>query len=632
MIFKKGNSRYLWSMSQGGFVGLVDRETGHTTSIKPVHPDGMELRFNWNSAIAQNPFNENGLYFGSQFVHKSNDSGMSWEIISPDLTTNDTAKINAGFKTGGLTPDVTRAENHATILAILPSPVDKNTIWVGTDDGNLQLTRDGGKNWANLSNRLPGAPKNAWIPYIELNQKNAGEAFIILNNYRQNDWGTYLYHTTNFGETFQRLADGSTVKGHTLSIVQDPVEEDLLILGTDYGLYFSIDKGQNWNKWMKDYPSVSTRDLKIHPRDHDLIVGSFGRSIWIFDDIRVFRELAKTKGDLLKKDFDVISATEGYLASFRSVDGVRFTADATFIGDNKGANPMISIWVKKEDKEKTRAEKKKKKDKKDENEPITEDKSKKKVGAKNGKVKIRVINMAGDTIRTYSRKLDPGMNRFGWSMNRDGVRYPSWRTIEEDADPPGNGPDVSPGTYKMVFSYGDFKDSTMVKVNLDPRRKMTPYQMQQQEQAINDFSDLVITAYKGFERLKESKKTIKLVNDQMVNAPDSIKTEIKKLGKSLTDSISQLQYLFTSPRDAKGIQRRDDRINSYLFTAAGYIYDSLGKPSQMAQYSTAKAEEKITDALIKLNAFFEIDWKDYRAKVEAAQTPIFKDYKQIKIN
>ncbi len=641
MIFKKGDSRYLWSMSQGGFVGLVDRETGHTTSIKPLHPDGLELRFNWNAAIAQNPFNENGLYFGSQFVHKSADSGMSWEIISPDLTTNDTAKINAGFKTGGLTPDVTRAENHATILAILPSPTDKNTIWVGTDDGNLQITRDGGKNWSNLSSRLPGAPKNAWIPYIEVNKRNAGEAFIILNNYRQNDWGTYLYHTTDFGQTFKRLANGKTVKGHTLSIVQDPVEENLLILGTDYGLYFSIDKGQNWNKWMKDYPSVSTRDLKIHPRDHDLIVGSFGRAAWIFDDLRVFRELAKTKGGLLKKDFDVISATDGYLASFRSVDGVRFTADATFLGDNKGASPMISIWVKKEEKkkkeEKAKEEKKgkkskKKKSKKDDDNKMTDDKPKKKAGAKDGKVKIHVMDMAGDTLRTFSRKLDPGMNRIGWRMNRNGVRYPSWRTTKPDADPPGGGPSILPGTYKMVCIYGDFKDSTMVNVNLDPRRKMTAEQMRQQEKAINDFSKLVTTAYDGFERLKEAKKTIGLVNDQMVNAPDSVKTEIKKIGKSLTDSISQIQHLFTSPRDAKGIQRRDDRINSYLFTAAGYIYDSPGEPSQMAQFATTKAEEKVKDALIKLNAFFEIDWKDYRTKVEAAQTPVFKNYKQIKMN
>jgi len=642
MIFEKGNSRYLWSMSQGGFVGYVDRETGHTTSIKPVHPDGMELRFNWNAAIAQNPFNDKGLYFGSQFVHKSNDKGMSWEIISPDLTTNDTAKINAGFKTGGLTPDVTRAENHATILAILPSPVDEKTIWVGTDDGNLQLTRDGGKNWSNLSSRLPGAPKNAWIPYIEVNKKNAGEAFIILNNYRQNDWGTYLYHTSDFGQTFKRLANGKTVKGHTLSIVQDPVEENLLILGTDYGLYFSIDKGQNWNKWMKDYPSVSTRDLKIHPRDHDLIVGSFGRAAWIFDDLRVFRELAKTKGDLLKKDFDVISATDGYLASFRSVDGVRFTADATFLGDNKGASPMISIWVKKEKKKKKekkdKMEKsiegkksKKKKGKKNEEKKMTDDKPKKKTGAKDKKVKIHVMDMAGDTLRTFSRKLDPGMNRIAWRMNRNGVRYPSWRTTKKDADPPGGGPSVLPGTYKMVCIYGDFKDSTMVNVNLDPRRKMSAAQMRQQEQAINDYSKLVTAAYDGFERLKEAKNIIKLVNDQMVNAPDSVKTEIKKIGKSLTDSITQIQHLFVSPRDAKGIQRSDDRINSHLYRAAGYIYDSPGTPSQMAQFSTAKAEEKVRDALIQLNAFFEIDWKDYRRKVEAAQTPIFKNYEQIRM-
>ena len=636
MMFYKNDSRYLWSMSQGGFVGYVDKETGHTTSIKPLHPDGIELRFNWNAAIAQNPFDNDGVYFGSQFVHKSSDKGMSWEIISPDLTTNDTAKINASLRTGGLTPDVTRAENHATILAILPSPVDEDVIWVGTDDGNLQLTKDGGKNWTNLANRLTGAPKNGWIPYIEVSQKNAGEAFIILNNYRQNDWTPYLYHTTNYGQTFRRIADGNNVKGHTLSIVQDPVEENLLFLGTDYGLYFSIDKGSTWNKWMKDFPSVSTRDLKIHPRDHDLIVGSFGRAAWIFDDIRVFRELAKTNGKLLSKPFDVISATDGYLANFRSVDGVRFHADATFIGDNKGANPMISIWVKKEEKKKEKMPaantKSKKKSKKKKQAPsMAKDKMKKKGGSKDGKVKIHIMDSAGDTVRTYSQELDPGMNRISWGMSRNGTRFPSWRSPRKNADPPGGGPRALPGTYKMVFIYGDYKDSTMVNVHLDPRREITAKQLQMKEIAIQDFNKIINASTESFDRLREAKKTIKLVNDQLVNAPDSTRKDIKKLGKALQDSISTLQHLFLTPQDAKGIQRSDHRVMSSVFTARRYIYAAEGKPGQMAQFATEQAEQKVQDALDKVNTFFENDWKDYRAKVEAAQAPIFKDYDKIKL-
>ena len=638
VMLRRDDNRYGWAMSQGGNMGYFDRETGKTTNVKPVHPDGIELRFNWNAALAQNPFADCGLYFGSQFVHKSMDCGNSWEIISPDLTTNDTMKIRESLETGGLTLDVTRAENHTTILAIAPSPVNENVIWASTDDGNLQLTQNGGKNWVNLANRLSGVPKNSWIPYIEVSQKNEGEAFIIVNNYRRNDWQPYVYHTTNFGQTFKRIADGKKVSGHTLSIVQDPVEPNLLFLGTDQGLFFSIDKGSNWNK-IKKFPSVSTRDLKIHPRDHDLIIGTFGRAAWIMDDIRPFRALAKTNGKLFNEPFEVIAASDGYLAEYASVDGVRFTADGHFRGANKFANSIFSIWVKEEEKKnktdnnKARSSKKGKKKKKNKsNTSEKKDAPKTKKAPKNKKVKIHILNMENDTIRTFSRKLKEGINRIGWGMNKDGIHYPSWQSPKPTDDPPGNGAEVLPGTYKAVFIYGDFKDSTMVTVHSDPRLNITNAQMLAKEKAMNDFSAMVKKATEGFERLKEAKKTIGLVNDQMTNAPDSLKKEIKTLGSAMRDSISQLQNLYMNHQDSKGIHRSDDKLQSYLWRASGYLWDSTGKPGQMAEYSIQQAKSKINEVLEKVNTFFENDWKEYQSKVEAARSPIFKDYQPIRID
>ena len=632
MVFKQDNSRYLWSMSQGGYLGYVDRETGYTRSAKPLHPEGVELRFNWNAAIAQNPFDKESIYFGSQFVHKSMDAGKSWKVISPDLTTNDSTKIRAGFNTGGLTPDVTRAENHATILAILPSPIDKDVIWVGTDDGKLQLTKDGGDNWTDLASRMPGAPKNCWIPYIEVSQKNAGEAFVVVNHYRQNDWKPYLYHTTNFGQTFTRIAGPDQVKGHTLCVVQDPVEEKLLILGTDYGLYFSIDKGKNWNKWMKDYPSVSTRDLKIHPRDHDLIVGSFGRAAWIFDDLSVLRNLAKTKGDLLREDFKVVSSTVGYQANIRSVDGVRFTADANFLGTNKSANPMVTMWVKE-----------KKKDDDRENPGSIQNSKRKKITTEldedeikekkkdTKKVLVNIIDMEGDTVRTFSKELKEGMNRIQWGMNRDGVRFPSWKEPKKDADPPGRGAPVVPGTYKMVCTYQDFKDSTTIEVMLDPRLPITARQVAQNEKMVTEFYATIVTAKDAFDRLKEADKTIKLVNQQMENAPDTVLTSIKRMGKTLQDTIKEMQHMFLEPQDAKGILRFDDRVISYLYQAQRYVYNAQGESSQMADIAKTTAENKLGAVLILVNDFFAKDWIKYQQEVEQVRPPLFKNYEPIKL-
>ncbi len=277
VAFRPDNNRYVYAMSQGGNLGYIDTKTGKSSFIKPTHPDGVELRFNWNAAFAQDPFNPCGIYYGSQFVHYSKDCGQTWEILSPDLTTNDTSRQRKD--TGGLTYDVTSAENNTTILVIAPSPADAKVIWAGTDDGNLQITRDGGKTWTNLLAKLSGVKPGSWIPFIEVSAKNPAEAFVIVNDYRRNDWRPMVFHTTDFGQTFRQIADEQKVQGYALSITQDPQAPGHLWLGTDFGLYFSIDGGQNWNKWMNGYPSVPTADLKIHPRDADLVIGTFGRAV-----------------------------------------------------------------------------------------------------------------------------------------------------------------------------------------------------------------------------------------------------------------------------------------------------------------------------------------------------------------
>ncbi|MFT5384494.1 MAG: photosystem II stability/assembly factor-like uncharacterized protein, partial [Saprospiraceae bacterium] len=624
VMINKDNPRYGWAMSQGGNVSYFDKKTGHTQFVKPYHPEGEKLRYNWNAAMAQDPFNNSGLYYGSQYVHKSGDLGQSWEIISPDLTTNDTSKQKQAIS-GGLTIDATNAENFTTIIVIAPSPHDKAVVWVGTDDGNLQLTKDGGKNWTNLSDRLPGFAKGSWIPQIEVSPHAKGEVFVVVNDYRRNNYQPYLYHTTDYGTTWKRLADGNSVKGHCHSVVQDLVVPDLLFLGTDYGLYFSINKGTSWQKW-KGFPSVPTIDMKIHPREHDLIIGTFGRAAWIMDDIRPLREIAQTKGKVLEKEFALFEAPDAYLANFRSVDGIRFTADGDYIGSNKSRSMRIGMWVKPKAKEKKKdlssqtepREKGKGKDKKgkknqkkkmeeaakktddskvetDKNEEEEEEeegsdeiaKKKKKTGEK--KVFIIVYDEKGDTIRNYSTKPDTALTKLSWGMNRNGVSFPSYRDRKPDADPPGGGR-VLPGKYKLVATYGDFKDSVFVNVLADPRVDISIAQMKAQQNASFEFYAMAAKASKAFDYLKKAKKTIKLVNDQMVNAPDSTKKEIAKLGKSIQDSIMNLQNLFTDQPDQKGIQRNPNTLNSHFFAARRYIGASDGAPNQMAQFATKKAK------------------------------------------
>ncbi len=249
--------------------------------------------------MAQDPFDKSTIYYGSQFLHKSVNKGASWETISPDLTTNDSVKIDQ-TNNGGISIDITGAENYCTILTIAPSQKEKGVIWVGTDDGNVQLTRDGGKTWTSFRGKIPGMPLGVWIPQIQTSRHNAGEAFVVCNDYRRGDFKPYIFRTTDYGKTWSRMLDEKKVNGYALSVIQDPAEPNLIFAGTEQGLWVSLDNGVSFEQWKNGYPSVSTYDMAIQEREADLVIATFGRAIWILDDIRPLRKLAASKGQLSK--------------------------------------------------------------------------------------------------------------------------------------------------------------------------------------------------------------------------------------------------------------------------------------------------------------------------------------------
>ncbi len=588
------DSRYGWAMSQGGNVGFYDRETGDVKRAKPVHPDGEVLRFNWNAAIAQDPNNPCGIYFGSQYLHYTDDCGDSYVIKSGDLTTNDTSKQHQDIS-GGLTIDATQAENYTTIVSIAPSPVDGKVIWVGTDDGNLQLTQDGGKTWNNINSKLADAPEGVWIPQIVVSDKIAGEAFIVVNNYRKNDYSAYAYHTTNFGETFTRIVDDSQVKGFVLSIVQDPVEPKLLFLGTDAGLYMSLDKGENWQHMNEGFPSVQVSDLKIHPREHDLVIGTFGRALWILDDIRPLRALASQGTDVLKKELALFDSPIAYHVSRRSYDGIRFNAQGEFIGDNKNVGyAKINVWkIPGDDIEKEE------------------------------KVKVYVKNSEGDTIRTLSRKIKGGYGEIGWYLDEDGVNYPRRSEPKEDADIPG-GVDVLPGEYKVLVELEDNVDSTMITVKMDPRSEMGIIDFKARVSAQKEYQKTITMATEGMNRIIRAKKSIKKVKGMMSNQEEGIKTEIDSLHKLLNTELDSLEKLYMMPEGLKGIQRNPNNLRGKLFNGAGYLRGSWGMPGTNAT-NAVKDAQRVTKTTIKaINNFIETKWNPYESRIKEIQLKLFE--------
>jgi len=624
---RRDNNRYLFAMSQGGELHYVDRKTGLMRYIKPLHPDGIPLRFHWNAALAQDPFHDGGIFYGSQFLHYSPDFGQTWEIRSPDLTTNDTTKQKQ-HQSGGLTPDVTGAENHCTILAIAPSPLEKGVIWVGTDDGNLQLTRDGGRTWQNLTDQLPDCPKNAWIPHIEVSVRNAGEAFVVVNNYRQNDWTPYLYHTTDYGRKWKRLADEKSVGAFCLSVVQDVEVPELLFLGTDQGLYFSLDYGKTWTPWPRPsaekpsgLPAMPVQDMKIHPREGDLILGTFGRGIWILDNIAPLRDLARRQGN--SKPLRVLKPQAAYLAAWRSYDGPRFSADAFYEAPNKGTGARIPIWVSPELLPKTE-----KKDDSAERSRETAARPRTRASTtdrKREKVTVFVLSATGDTLRRWKAEIDTGFQWIAWNLDTRGVDMPSNREPDPDRLEPGDGPPVLPGSYRIVVQLREHSDTTELTVQEDPRLDISTTQRQAKADALRRFYPTVERATRAYERLKKAEKTIQTVENALANTPDSLKKDVLERGKVLRDSIAALKELFFAQKEGKGIQRNLDGVNQRLSRAISYLNASPGAPNATAQVAVRAAEKAVAEAEARIEAVLGSPWSEYRQKVEQIPISLFRD-------
>ncbi len=621
---QKDDPRWVFAMSQGGNLAHIDRVTGKNYYIQPLHPDNEKLRWNWNAGIAQDPFNNHGLYFGSQFLHYTPDLGNTWTILSPDLTTNDTSKMHQDIS-GGLTFDATNAENHCTIMAIAPSGVDKNVVWVGTDDGNVQLTRDGGKTWENFASSLPGCPQKAWIPQIEVSAKNAGEAFVVVNNYRLNDWDAYLYHTTNYGKKWARLASPKNIPAFCLSVVQDPFEPQLLFLGTDQGLWFSLDYGEKWQKWdTESFPSVPVQDMKIHPKTGELVIATFGRSFWVLDNLAPLRALAKENNS---RNFRLFQPEIAVLANYTSYLGPRFVADETFAGENKPTFARIPFWYKKV-KPAAKDDKKddKKEDKKDDKKEEKKGPGNKGGGDKKDKMTVWIMDMQGDTVRKFTMNADTGFTYINWYLDTKGTPFPSNREPDKEQLEPGGGPAVLPGTYKVVAKLGDIRDSVMLQVIDDPRIPEPVEQRKARNEALRSFYKTVEKATTAYNKLKEAEKTISLVESSWVNVPDSLKKDALKLGAALRDSIGAVKSLFFSQKEnQKGIQRNPNTLNSTFYRATTYINESKGAPNQNAQIAIKKAESEVTKILEKVEQILGPQWKAYKEKAQTVQFSLFKE-------
>ncbi len=594
------NSRFGYAMSQGGNVSRYDKETGHKRVIKPTHPDkDVFLRFNWNAAIAQSPHDAATIYYGSQFLHKSTDRGETWEIISPDLTTDDPEKQKQQ-ETGGLTFDITGAENHTTIIAIAPSPIDSEVIWVGTDDGNVQVTRDGGKTWTNTAAKLTGLPQNSWIPQIQASKYDAGKAWIIANNYRNNDFSAYAYRTKNYGGSYERIADDSKVWGFTLSIVQDPVEPNLVFLGTEFGLYVSFDNAKTWNQWRHGYPNaVSSYDMVIQEREADLVIGTFGRSIYVLDDIRPLRVYAQNQGKAPASKITAVAPSDAYQAEIHQPHGERFAADAKYTAENRPFGGRLHFVINDAGNEKMDS------------------------------VTIGIFDGSGEQIRTLKTLPANGVNQVIWSLDRkSAAETPSgWggQGSRRGFYEPSGGPAL-PGTYKVVYTYGEESAETSITVYNDPRITSQLADLQAREAFLKEAEMLGAEVMKATRQLDDAKK---LVDRILTYAKDVNTEEVKdlvKLANETKKKIDSTREAFYGPtKEGQGIVRNlYPTTMTMLFAPRRYAGSSYGAPGETENRVMQHAKESAEEAMEVWKVFFENDWKPFEEKVKATEIDVFQ--------
>ncbi|RKZ14872.1 hypothetical protein DRQ53_10445 [bacterium] len=628
-----------YSMSQEGYFYRWDLRTGEMRSIRPDTPDSTRLRFNWNAGLAQDPFDDDVIYYGSQFVHRSDDRGMSWERISDDLTTNN-PEWQKQDESGGLTLDVTGAENFTTIVMIEPSELQEGVLWVGSDDGRMHVTTDGGVNWTELTGKAKGVPEHTWIPHIGASPHDAGTAFVVFDNHRRSDINPYVHRTTQFGNKWSRLSTDD-VEGYALVIEQDPVNADLLYLGTEFGLWISIDSGDSWMRWRHGVPTVSVMDLAVQPTFGDLVLGTHGRAAFVLDDLRPLRGLDE---EVLASTLHLFEIPPVWQHTIAQTRAPRFPASTEFRGANRPYGASISFVANGEqlphpDDEIERARQEEER----QNSPEQPD-DEEEADAPPTEVTLRILDAEGGLVREFERDVNQGLNRIWWRLESDPFRRPPGDEGDWFSDS-GSGPEILPGTYTVVVKFGEEEARGTVEVRPDPRAdisvadRQANWDARQRAGAVQEILAAAITRIMAARQdtdtvigqIHRIQQLAEAGGAEFEEDEDKPYHGLEEEAGEFKTELGELEKFFRTPSGTKGITG-GIRAWGELSRAGWYIGSTRDAPSPAVLRHLESAEHLAAAGLDSVNAFFSGPYQDFSSKVLSEdELRLFGEYEELQM-
>ncbi len=565
--------------SQNGSLSRLEMKTGERKSIKPEsRPGEKRYRFDWNSPIVISPYNNRTIYFAGNRVFKSMDRGNTW-TWSDDLTKDqDREKLPIM----GALPDKNMLSRHdgvetfGQIVTFAESPIKEGLLYAGTDDGNLQVSRDGSRTWKNITANIPGVPKNTYVSRIVPSRYAEGTAYLTLDGHRADDYSTYVFVTNDFGESWKSIKSNLPA-GVTARVIREhPRNQNLLFMGTEFGAYVSFDRGARWTRLQGNFPTVRVDDIQIHPRDNAMVLATHGRSIWVLDDLS---PLERAADSILASDihlFDVAPATHFRLYNRKGNIGHKW-----FTSPNPPYGAVINYYLKDKPKD---------------------------------DVKITITNSAGTVVRDLKGPKEAGLSRVVWDLRLNSPAPPP-EGAGEGAGGGGffgqsRGPRVQPGTYTIKIVAGDKTASGNVTVQEDPRIQIV-------EADRSKLAEAIARVYALQKSAEAARKTMRSLNTQITALQTSLKDnpEVSKQTndsiQKLLDQLNQIQKKLVAPPDtgSAGPALPDEPrpLLSQINNLAGGLDSYTAAPTADEMVRIDDLGKQLNDLIAELNKFVETD-------------------------